>query len=516
MSDPPVAQRRVAQWPAAQQRFGRKPRLPVVLVVAGLLLLGGLLDRTEAPGGSSVAVALPQVPVAAPAGALSSSWFCAGATDNANGAAPAMVVIANANAQPVTATVTLIPDQGPPSTATVGVPARNRVAVPESLPGASAWIGANVTINGGSAAVEQQVSGPLGRASSPCATSSERRWFFADGRTAINASDEITLLNPYPMESIVDLSFTTDQGLEAPGEFQALVVPASGLLSVDLGTHLRRRLRIATVVTARTGRVVAWQTQVVTPPSAGQQVIGPNGPPPGAIDPASPVPGVTLSLGSSSAATTWTWPEGIAGGGVEERYVIFNPGPGTAQVRLALELDQGRAEPFTLSVGPEEVSTVVSDQQARVPAGVTHAATLRSVNGVRVIAERAVAASPPSARAGLGVLAGERLASSSWLFPGGSAGPRSDEVLVLFNPGPVNLTASVSALAGSSTAPLPGLAGVAVAPGARVALRINDRSPTLDAALVVQASGPLFVERDLYGLAKQPGYSLSAGVPLQP
>ncbi|MDQ6840234.1 MAG: DUF5719 family protein [Actinomycetota bacterium] len=531
MTDParrsPVPRARSSKsGPSGDSDPGRSPRAeliggvrraPVIVAVAVLLVVGGLVDRSgSATTAGRGGAALPAVPVAAPANALSSSWFCAGATDSADGPAPGSVVIANTAGRSLTATVSLVADQGPGSTSTVTVGPRSRVAVPESLPGSPHWVGADVTLNGGAAAVAQELSGTLGVSSTPCATTGERTWYFTNGRTAINASDEIILLNPYPTESVVDLSFTTDQGLEAPGEFQALVVPASGMVSVDLGTHLRRRTRIATVVTARTGRVVAWQTEVVTPVASGAAVIGPTGALSGAIDPASPVPGVTLSLGSSSAATRWTWPDGVSGNGIDERYVIFNPGPGTAQVQLALNLDQGRATPFSLTVGPEEVSTVTSDQEARVPAGVAHSAVLRSVNGVPVIAERVVAAASPSTRTGLGDLAGEQLASKSWLFPGGAANAQSDEWLILYNPGGAPATAAVAAVSGGTTTPIAGLSALTVAPGARAAVRINDHAATLDAALTVQASAPLFVERDLYGASRATGYAMSAGVPLLP
>ncbi len=90
-------------------------------------------------------------------------------------------------------------------------------------------------------AVDQQVDGPLGGASSPCATAGSSNWYFATGATLINASVGLSLLNPYPTDAVVDLSFTTDQGVEMPQQFQGLVVPADGLLPVNLGDHLRRR-----------------------------------------------------------------------------------------------------------------------------------------------------------------------------------------------------------------------------------------------------------------------------------
>ncbi len=100
------------------------------------------------------------------------------------------------------------------------------------------------------------------------------------------------------------------------------------------------------------------------------------------------------------------------------------------------------------------------------------------------------------------------------MFPGGVANSTTEEHLVLFNPANRPLSATVAALAGGTPMPISGLQAVTVGPGARADIRINDHAANLDAALIVQASAALFIERDLYGAAKQTGYDLSAGVPL--
>ena len=112
------------------------------------------------------------------------------------------------------------------------------------------------------------MNGPLGRSSTPCATAGSSQWYFATGATLINASVAMSLLNPYPTDAVVDLSFTTDQGVEAaPSSSRGWSCPPDGLIAVNLGDHLRRRQFIATTVTARSGRLVAWKTDVVTPPT---------------------------------------------------------------------------------------------------------------------------------------------------------------------------------------------------------------------------------------------------------
>jgi hypothetical protein len=500
-------------------RSGAAARVPIVAVLAAALIVGGLIDKTP---GASPARAVPPVqpvPVAAPAQALSSSWFCAGATDTHSGAgaphgpAPGSVVIANSGLGPATGIVTLVPSQGPDVRVPVTVNPDGRTVVTEDIPGGTPWIGAIVDIDAGAVAVEQQVDGALGRSSTPCATAGSSQWYFATGATLINAQVVLSLLNPYPTDAVVDLSFTTDQGAEQPQEFQGLVVPPGGLFSINLGDHLRRRQAIATTVTARSGRLVAWKTDVVSPPARGAALLGTPAAAQPFADPASPVAGVTLALGAPSAGTTWTWADGNAGNGVDERYVIYNPGAATAVLQLALGLDQGAAEPFALTVGPDQVTTVVSNQEVRIPAGVGHSAVLQSLNGVPVVAERTVAATSPATWSGLGELPGGRVAAARWLVAAGRADRAHDGWVVLYNPGAAAVQAVLEGLSGQAQIPL---TSIIVGPRHRAAIHLNSLRTVLDEPLVVSASAPLYAESDFYGLGSTPGINLSFGVPLTP
>ena len=144
----------------------------------------------------------------------------------------------------------------------MSVPAGGTISLREQLPGGP-WAGAVVTFYGGMAAVTQLVATKQGIASQPCASAVSPRWYFPDGAALRNATDEISLLNPYSADAIADLSFTTELGQEEPAAFEGVVVPARGLAVVDLGSHLRRRQHIAVSVTTRKGQIVAFQTELV-------------------------------------------------------------------------------------------------------------------------------------------------------------------------------------------------------------------------------------------------------------
>ena len=493
-------------------------RVPVILGIVALLVVGGLADRSGASGRPLVAPILP-VPVAAPSAALSSTWFCGGATEGSRGAVRGSLVVANPTGSPLSGTVTLmVAGQAASAPRSVRVAAGTRLVVLEGLHAGVRWVGAQVTLNGGGAAVEQQVQGPLGVAAQPCATVGSPSWYFPTGTTLRDASDAVSLLNPYPADAIVDMSFVTDQGAEDPSAFQAILVPAHSLVMVDLASHLRRRTTIATTVTARTGQIVAWQTQIVTPPAKGTAIVG--APPPrglsGPVDPAPPVGGVILTLGAPAPATTWRWPDGVAGRGVTEQYVVYNPGSATAQVRLTLGLDQGGATPVSMTVGPTSEATVTTNTEAQVPSGAAHDATLTSVNGVGVIAARTITAVSPSPRTGLGALMGGPVAADRWLLPAGGATSHLDEWVEIQNPATTPVTVAIAQLEPTGPHPLAGLEHVTVAGGGRLAIRVAQHVtlPFAD-SLLVDASGPVVVERDLYGTAA-PGIGVALGVPLTP
>jgi Family of unknown function (DUF5719) len=512
---------------APLHRSGAAARIPLVAVLAAALIAGVFVDRGSGstqpasaaagqPASGQPASGQP-VPVAAPVQALSSSWFCAGATDahlrtsRARGAAPGWVVIANSAPRPATGVVTLIPSTGPSVSIPVSVKADSQTTVTENVPAGAAWIGAVVDMDSGGIAVDQQLHGAFGQVSTPCATAGSSQWYFATGATLINAGVEISLLNPYPSDAVVDMSFTTSEGLEQPQALQAILVPADSLVPVNLGSQMRRRQAIATSIVARSGRVVAWKTDVVTPPAPGATLLGTAAASAPLADPASPIPGVTLTLGVSAPATEWTWADGETGNGLDEQYVIYNPGPDTAQLTLAVDLAQGLAEPFSLSVGPYQVNAVVSSAEVRIPPGVAHAAVLRSTNGVPVVAERTLAARAPSTWSGLGELPGGLVAADRWLIPVVTADSSHAAWVVLYNPGSVTARVILGALDGRGDVPMGGV--TVLGPGRRLAIHINSLGPVIHYPLVVAASEPVYAEADYYGWAGARGISLSFGVP---
>ena len=492
-------------------------RLPVAVLLACALVVAGVVGRPAGTGIGRLALAPAQAPSAAPARAMSSSWYCAGAT-SPGGVAPGDLLLENAGPSVINALVRLVWSSGASGEMKVSVSSGTVQLVPEQLRvspvvSGAQWVGALVTLYGGMASVSQVVSTPKGSASQPCASGSSSQWYFPDGATLRNASDEISLLNPYPAGAVADLSFTTEQGLEEPDAFRGVVVPAQGLTVLDLGSHLRRRAHVAVTVTTRAGGIVAFQTEVVTKPPAGAPRLGV----PGALNPVLPQPGVNLTLGAAQASGSWWWPGGADGPGFTERYAVYNPGGGTAQLSLSLVAGgsgAGRGSSSRLTVGPYSTSVVTTNGQPWALPGIPYAVHLQSNNGVAVVAERSVTAGAPSPYRGVGSLLGEAVPAQEWLVAPNVQVLEPAIWLEVVDPGPRPAVVTVGYVWRGKQEPVPGVPSLVLAPGQRGEVQLS--GVDTDQVLVVASSQPVLVEKDSYVVAPADGVDLAPLVVLGP
>lgn len=473
----------------------RSRRVQVFAALVGLALAGSVLDRIPREDDDR-GVRVATMPVAAPATALSSTWFCAGGMATAEGVegmvADGSVSIANASDRALVGTITLVPNEGDPKTAPieVGPRSRRRVVLREVI--AAPYAAALVEVDGGEVVVEHEISGPLGISTAPCASSASERWYLAEGSTAREDSMRLAIYNPFPEDAIVDLSFTTDQGRAVPSDFTGLVVKGGRLLIVKVEDHVRRRVNVSTTAVARSGRIVVDRLQLRG----------------GATK------GISLALAAPSPGTRWYFPEGLVADGLAERFHLYNPTADEAQVSIELNLDEGAAEPFDLTIPPRGRITVDASAEERVPRGVGHAATVVSLNDVPVVAERSITAVAPAARTGIADTLGTRRTARSWVLAAGGATDTLDEVVVVMNPGAEDAVVSLRGLVAGQLLDVGSLQDLPLPAGRRLALRLTDHIKREDLPLLVESSSPVVVERGLY-VVGGPGVALSSGVPLR-
>ncbi|MEY3361058.1 MAG: hypothetical protein RL531_777, partial [Actinomycetota bacterium] len=243
-----------------QRRFRRSAALALVLL-AVLVLVAELLRPTDPPA-AGIHPAAAVVRTSDP----TTTWFCAAGTSQPGGAADETVVVANAGSQRgerARVRISVLTGTDP-----AGVPiapavrelslapaAEVRVRVADLV--ASANPGVIVEGRGAPIVVSHLLRGNGDTAAGACARGGSDRWFFGGGSTVLGSNLTLWLFNPFPGDAVVDLSFATDTGNEAPNEFQGLVVPGRTRLAVALDAGVRRRAVVAAEVRARRGRVVA-------------------------------------------------------------------------------------------------------------------------------------------------------------------------------------------------------------------------------------------------------------------
>lgn len=469
-------------------------RVPVVVLLVVVLAALALVEVDDAPPGELDVAASFAMPVGDPAPALSSTWYCAASVADADGDADLAVMVANGGDDPRTGTLTWIPAEGEPVAEPVEVGAHDgvRLVVDEAVPGGA--VSAVVELDGGGVTVEHAVDRGGLTSVAPCASAASDRWYLANGATSRDASQELVLFNPFPDDAIVDIVFATDQGADVPEAVQGLPVRARSTTRIELTEVVRRRTVTATSVVARRGRLVVDRVQ--------------------RFDGSEGRTGLSLALAAPGLAEVWTFPDGEYEDGLAERWHIYNPGDADAVVIIEVVPDSGEVPvPVERTVPARSQLVVDAAEAAPVPAGVGHSSTVRVVNGVGVVAERELSAAPPSSRRGWSSTVGSPLAGERWLLAAGEGSGQVSERLVVHNAATEPVRFSVTALAGGRTTTVDGLSGVELGPAARREIDMGEVLAGSPLPLVVEADGPVVVERDL-SPATEPGISMIMGIPM--
>ena len=473
-----------------------RSRSAVLLLLVALVTALLVLDRDVTAPARPV-FGEPRVspmPVADRDDVLASTWYCAAGTAVSGGSANLTVVIANASESRAAGTITWYPVGADPVSTPVDVPASGSVSVAATDEVEAQVVSAVVDVRGGGIAVEHVVSGSRGASVAPCASDASPTWYFANGVTERDAVEVLALFNPFPDDAIVDITFATDAGRVEPGALSGLPIAAGTTTLVNVHDHVRRQAITAAAVVARNGRLIVDRVQ--------------------AFDGSTGRRGISLALGAPDLAEAWTFPEGLWADGLTQRWHIFNPSDRDAEVSLELVADEGgQIEPVDLTVPPKSQLVIDASTIDRVAAGVAHSSSIVSLNGVPVVAERSLDARPPSTRRGWTSSLGSPLARSRWVLPLGEASGNTDEWVVVHNPSPEAVSVSVTALAGGQVLAVEGLQDLDVAPGERLAVRLGDHIKRSPLPLLVEATGDVVVERDLYRVGST-GITTIIGIPL--
>jgi hypothetical protein len=471
----------------------------VVLVIAAVAVVAA--TRSTTPVGAQP---VPGAMVSAP-NAESSAWYCTGQS-TASGVALGSLLLSNTTTHAATGTITVVTDAGSSVLTAVAVPARDQVIPALPSPTSGSWVSDIVTIAGGGVDVSQLVHGTTGWSVAPCVSTTSATWYFPDGSTAASDGLDVSLLNPTSTPVVVDLSFVTPSGTLHPINFQGIVLRPDQLQVENVASEVQDQSNVATVATARTGRVVAGETQTfVGPPQSGLSVV----------------PGLP------NLESDWFIPQGQELSGGSGEIAVFNPGGTTEDVTVQLRLASGPLAPLTDRVPPGTAWILSTSAQTRIPRGDVYSAVITASGGPGVVVGRMVHAPSTAAapQAGLGnAIDGLSTQSPSQLWvvqpPGTGSAPvvsgAEPYQLALLNTSDGSASYAVFALSPSGTR---SIASGTLAAGASTLVGGATLANAGFDQIIVRSGAAVAVAEDMgptgnYGVVAVPGIPLATAIPL--
>jgi hypothetical protein len=350
--------------------------------------------------------------------------------------------------------------------------------------------GVVVEVFGGRSVVEHEIDGQNDVAVGPCARQPGRNWFFAAGTTERGAEQNLSLFNPFADDAIVDLSFVTDAGFVAPAELQSLVVPRRSRVTVPIGNFVRRQAQVGVRVRVRTGRVVAEQSLAFTSEHETRR-------------------GLTLSLGATEQARSWTLPGVASEDGARHALFVANFDAAATQVEVAPRFeDENTVSPTTVPVGG--MSAAIIDLGPLVAPGVLFAVQVRTTHDTPIVVEELASWGSPAVATGSAAAPGSPVAARAWAFAVSRLGPEGATTVSVLNPGRRPATISLLAYESGRLDRPASAPEFAVPPGKQVTFDLRELEVAPDQVVVVRADMPVVAARRIFGAT---GVSLAPGVP---
>lgn len=334
-----------------------------------------------------------------------------------------------------------------------------------------------------------------GAGAAACAQEVSDEWYFARGSAANESPQDLILYNPFPEESVVQVTIFGREGPNSPARLSDESVDAKSIKVIQLRNFIPDSddLVGTRIVVKRGGRIVAWRRLSV-----------------GGDDETN---GVEFSLGATSPANFWYFPDGAVSDSATTELVLVNPGTAEAVAQVSLPSSKGSLQPPGLeeiSIPPETARRIdLSERLRRQNVPPAFGIIVRSPVG-EVVAERSVVTTGDFA--GRSSEVGSRVSAESWLLPPATPDTTGDRLAVI-NPGTeaVDLRITLTREEGSPVEPEP--LQVRVRPGHRVGLSLEKWANQGPFTVFVRASGPVVAERASYrDRAGDPASAI--GVPL--
>lgn len=342
--------------------------------------------------------------------------------------------------------------------------ATGSVTIDAAETGAIGAAGGLVEMPSATTAASVVTVGESSRSAESCADIPTGQAFLTGGTTANGADFDVQLLNPYAGEANVELTVSTDGGIESDERFDSIRVPPLSTITLRMGEIIPGRAEISVEVEVTSGSALA----------VGRQTID----------------GRTALWRAVEPAQDWWLP--IPEGGATKQLLLATP----ASTEVEYQVDYYGADGFE-----EAFESGVLEPRGRQRMGL--AAISDATAGLRVISTGPVVPTlVVNSRASLALTTASPVDASAWLLPGAHSPPGGSGSVVVLNSGIEDVTVDVitlqeTALARGFDLPSDGVLEVALvdADGYRV-----------------EASGPIVV---LWASQLGGDGTLSIGIPIQ-
>lgn len=310
-----------------------------------------------------------------------------------------------------------------------------------------------------------------------CAAEASGNWFFPGGDSSVATDYRLVVANPFPAEAVIEVNFLTSEGEETSAQLSEVAVASGQVEVISISGAAVPQDLLSVRLRAARGRVIAWKALWTRP----------EGEP----------PGLEFTLGATSPATAWYFPAGEVSQRARQVITLMNPNEEESSVSVTLATD---AEPvqssklIEIAVAPQSSRRLVIPNRLDAKTGNVGgiSAVVAVDNEVPLVAESTTTFDDDEISGRITEI-GSTQVSDRWLVAPPSLEPSTDS-LVLQNPTTDEAVVNVAIYDGqpgdgSGSSSPDSLQGIAVPPGLRVSIPLEDIAASQGSWLEVVASG---------------------------
>jgi hypothetical protein len=487
-------------------RLGIRGRaiVAVAVALAALVVVNGLVSEnaSSSAGGPFVgAPALPVVQMARP-----SAWRCPGPLPVGAGKEHSQVAVVNGTGSAVGATVTVsrtdlpvagISDRSSLSRSRLEIDGGSQALIRLPASGPPGFAAVSVETDGGGIGVSESVSGLSGPAgpgliSSPCTLGSAPLGYIPAGSTYGSSDVRLALFDPDATPAVVNVAVSEGRAIDSPPPFQGVVVPANGLVVLDLRRWVFQVGSLAVSATAVSGDIVVGALDTTA-----TLVITSSGPTSSRHVSRLHYTGVSLLVGPDRALKRWSFTALQSRTGVGSMFSVYNPGSRSVPVSVAPPGPSGAVAALSEDVPAEGI--VEFETPVTPGARLAARSVVVSAGGAgSVVVARITTREAGPSLVELNATSGTAGPSRRWLLPGATVTAGSDDVVTVADPGSEDASVRLIELPDLPAVPVR-FRPVTVYAGSQRSIDLGPLMKKAPAfALEVLSSAPVLVEGQLH------------------